>query len=295
MNFNYRSLEDLIFLTKKNLDKIPKDIDLVVGIPRSGLLLANLISLYINKPISDLNGFLNGQILSHGKRKLKENIEFNKILIVDDSLWSGDEINEAKTKINSLKSSNIEFIFLVGIINPKKISLVDIFFESVNGPRIFEWNILNSWIYSKSCTDLDGILCFDPTEEENDDGKKYENFILNAKPKFTPFLKVNTIVTARLEKYRSLTIKWLEDNNIEFDSLIMMNLPNKDARIKAGNHASFKAQIYKKSETQLFIESAEWQAKEIFRLSNKPVFCSENMKMYFPIEKKNKLFQKFFK
>lgn len=48
-DFNY--INTLVF---NNLYKIPNDIDLIVGIPRSGLLVGGLVAEYINKPIMDL-------------------------------------------------------------------------------------------------------------------------------------------------------------------------------------------------------------------------------------------------
>jgi adenine/guanine phosphoribosyltransferase-like PRPP-binding protein len=49
MNFvTYRDLnEDII----RNLHRIPNDIDVVVGVPRSGLLVASQIALYRNLPV----------------------------------------------------------------------------------------------------------------------------------------------------------------------------------------------------------------------------------------------------
>ena len=42
MYIEYRSIADMNNIIVKNLQKLPHDIDLVVGIPRSGLLPANL-------------------------------------------------------------------------------------------------------------------------------------------------------------------------------------------------------------------------------------------------------------
>ncbi len=52
---NYKGFDDLSRDIKKNLYKIPKNISWVVGIPRSGLLAVNLISLFINRPLTDLD------------------------------------------------------------------------------------------------------------------------------------------------------------------------------------------------------------------------------------------------
>lgn len=50
--------------------------------------------------------------------------------------------------------------------------------------------------------DIDGVLCADPTPEENDDGEKYRHFLLNTPPLFIPKVTIGTLVTSRLEKYR---------------------------------------------------------------------------------------------
>ena len=47
--------------------------------------------------------------------------------------------------------------------------------------------------------DIDGVLCADPTPEENDDGEKYRHFLLNAPPLFIPKVTIGTLVTSRLE------------------------------------------------------------------------------------------------
>ena len=47
---NYRSIADLNHTILKQLHMLPRDFDLVVGVPRSGMLPANLIALYLNLP-----------------------------------------------------------------------------------------------------------------------------------------------------------------------------------------------------------------------------------------------------
>ncbi len=55
---NYRSISDLNQVILKRLYIIPRDIDLIVGIPRSGMFPANLLALYLNKPVTDLGSFI---------------------------------------------------------------------------------------------------------------------------------------------------------------------------------------------------------------------------------------------
>ena len=82
----YRNITDLNNIILKKLSILPRDFDLIVGIPRSGMLPANILALYLNKPLTDLNSFVNGHIYKAGERGQFFDIkEFKKILIVDDA------------------------------------------------------------------------------------------------------------------------------------------------------------------------------------------------------------------
>ena len=82
---NYRSISDLNQIILKRLYIIPRDIDLVVGIPRSGMFPANLLALYLNRPVTDLGSFINGHIYKAGERgQFFDSRRYKKILIVDD-------------------------------------------------------------------------------------------------------------------------------------------------------------------------------------------------------------------
>ena len=75
---------------------------------------------------------------------------------------------------------------------------------------------------------------------------------------------------------------WLKKNHVKYDKLVMLDLPNKEARQRANCHASFKAKEYKLSTTyKLFVESSLQQAIEINRLTKKPVLCTETFQMIY--------------
>jgi uncharacterized HAD superfamily protein/hypoxanthine phosphoribosyltransferase len=280
----YRSIPDLNQIILKRLHILPRDFDLVIGIPRSGMLPANLLALYLNKPFTDVHSFTNGHIYSSGERsQFFDNNANKKILVVDDSVSSGSALIKCK---ESLKKYENEYSisYCAIYVVPGKEKMVDYYFELVPLPRYFQWNILNHIILEKSCFDIDGVLCPDPTDDQNDDGPKYLKFITNAPPLYVPGSKIGTIVTSRLEKYRQETESWLQKNNIRYRKLVMMNLPNKEARIRAGNHGQFKAEEYKSMEYDLFVESNINQALEINRITKKPVLCTENFEMIFESE-----------
>ncbi len=280
----YRNIADLNNIILKRLSILPRDFDLIVGIPRSGMLPANLLALYLNKPYTDIHSFLNGHIYKAGARSQFFDIkDFKKILVVDDSIASGDAMEKCKESLKDVKE-NFSISYCAIYVIPGKEKIVDYYFEVVPLPRYFQWNILNHTTLEKACFDIDGVLCVDPTDEQNDDGEKYLDFIVHAPPLFIPGSKIGTIVTSRLEKYRKETETWLKANNVKYNQLVMLDLPNKEARIKANSHAEHKAKTYFSSYYVLFVESSLSQAIEINMITKKPVLCTENFEMIFKAE-----------
>lgn len=277
----YRNISDLNQIILKRLNVLPRNFDLIVGIPRSGMLPANLLALYLNRPYTDIDSFLNGHIYKSGERGQFFDIkQFKKVLVVDDSIASGSAMQKSKDRLKALEN-DFDIKYCAIYVVPGKEKKVDYLFEVVPLPRYFQWNVFNHTSLEKACFDIDGVLCIDPTGEQNDDGEKYREFILNAPPLFIPGAKIGTLVTSRLEKYRTETETWLKNNNIRYNELIMLDLPDMKARQKANNHAEHKAKYYMEKPYVLFIESSLSQALEINRITKKPVLCTENFEMIF--------------
>ena len=278
---NYRSISDLNETILRNIYIIPRDIDLIVGVPRSGMMPANLLSLYLNLPYTDIHSFIKGYIYKSGARKqFFDSSEYKKILVVDDSIASGSALRECKENLQHL-NAKFEFKYCVVYATPEKESALDYVFELVSTPRYFQWNIFNHSTLEKACFDIDGVLCKDPSSEENDDGKKYRSFLLNAAPLYIPGSKIGTLVTSRLEKYREETEAWLKANNVKYNKLVMLDLPDMKTRQKTNCHGTHKAKEYKLKNYNLFVESELGQAIDINRITKKPVFCTENFKMIY--------------
>ncbi|MEW6629410.1 MAG: phosphoribosyltransferase [Pseudomonadota bacterium] len=283
---NYRSISDMNDAIVRNLHRLPRDIDLVVGVPRSGILAATLVSLTANIPMTDLDSFLAGRLYTSGLTKRwagldRQTSEMRKILVIDDSIIGGTAMRDAREKV---AASGIEgdFIFAAVFGLSLKHEETDVVFEAVPHPRMFQWNFMHHMFLEQCCVDIDGVLCLDPTEEENDDGPVYEKFLAEARPLLVPTRKIGWLVTSRLEKYRKLTETWLDKHGIRYDHLVMLDLPNKAERQRLGAHGSFKAGFYRKSDAILFIESEHQQALKIAELSGKPVLCVETNVVTYP-------------
>ncbi len=277
---NYRSIADLNNIIRKRLSDIPRDVDIIIGIPRSGLLPATIIALLLNKPLITINELTNDQIDTFSTRSLNYSYQYRKAFIIDDSCYSGTSMKRAREFIKEHLNSEMETIFAAVYVTKEATSLVDFYFEICEQPRFFEWNIMNHVAAMSSCYDMDGVLNLDPTDEENDDGPLYENFIKNAVPLFIPKYEIGAIVTSRLEKYRELTEEWLHKHGVKYKYLFMLDVPDKETRMRMGLHAPFKALVYDQIGAALFFESDDSQARYINESTNKPVYCTGSNRFY---------------
>lgn len=285
---NFKSYADLSSDIFSNIHKVQaNNYHLVVGLPRSGMIPAYMISLLLNIDCTDLNSFVRNEKLTKGrtrktKRLLGHAWDAQKVLLVDDTVCSGSSMDIAVRSIP--RECPCEVTRLAVYAEKSGLQSVDVYLEIVSLPRVFQWNIFHHAVVNNACVDIDGVLCVDPTHRENDDGEKYINFLKSAKPLILPTYRIHSLVTNRLEKYRAHTVRWLEEQNIQYDNLVMLDLPTMEERQRSGIHSKHKAEYYKSSRTQMFIESDERQATEIARLSGKPVYCFEANRMCYPDE-----------
>lgn len=276
----YRTLADLSNLVRNNIYKIPHDIDLVVGIPRSGMLPANMIALFLNKRLTDIDSFVEGRIFISGERsKFIKDAVIKKVLVVDDSVNSGSAMLKAKDKLKDI-SNQIDLLYAAPIVTSWGKHNVDFFFEIIDDDRVFEWNIFHHSILEWSCVDIDGVLNIDPVID--DDGPIYKRFLQEALPLFTPTANIGALVSCRLEKYREDTEKWLEQNGINYNHLEMLPFRSRTERVKWGKYGEYKGFYYRDHDYSLFLESDPYQARTIAEISQKPVICISSNQLIIP-------------
>ena len=284
----YIRLQDLCSTIRNNIYKIPHDVDAVIGVPRSGMIAASIVSEYLNVPLGDVNTFKDLKYVSGGDRlSLIKRTSTHKILVVDDSVFSGKSMRETKEKLKNVEG--YEFIYCVVYLEGDKGEKeIDLYLEDMrhedkgwNNICLYEWNIMNHYgfVMEKIMWDLDGVFCVNPLRDDNEE--EYLEFIKNATPLFTPKVRLNKILTYRCNKYRKETEEWLAKNGIRYNLLGMVAADNYIQRHQiAPSSAEYKANIYKQDDAQLFIESEANQAEQIWKLAGKPVLCIENNYLY---------------
>lgn len=285
---NYRSIADLSRVIREGAHKVPADVDLIVGIPRSGMLPANMLALHLNRKVCDLSSFLGNLPIMHGYTRQSSHAQLNfpqdaqHILVIDDSVNSGASMEAAKGLMEKAVAGK-RVTYSAAYATADSTHKVDIHFEVVPQPRAFEWNLMHRSLLDECCVDIDGVLCHDPLPEENDDGAAYRKFLLGARPLVVPTYPVGHLVTSRLEKYREETMAWLSMRGIVYRHLHMLDLPDAATRRNLGAHGIFKASIYASlTDARLFIESEPYQALEISRKAGKPALCYSNQTLYSP-------------
>jgi orotate phosphoribosyltransferase len=250
------------------------------------LLVANVLALQWNIPVTDPASLVAGRILGVGGRL--SHIDANqflqrpqKILVVDDSVYGGAAIRQTKAKLEAVASKH-DLHFAAVYASSSGRAYVDFTAEIIPHPRVFEWNLFHHSILLEACMDIDGVLCPDPTVDENDDGIRYREFVSNCRSRHVPSLKVGWLVTSRLEKYRAETEAWLHRQGIRYDHLLMLDLPDKATRIATKAARAFKAEQYRRTGAQLFIESDPDQARFIAAETQNYVICTDTMQMFGP-------------
>ena len=282
MPLEYRNVRDLNQCVADNLHKIPQDVNLIVGIPRSGMLPAMMLALYLDLPVTDLQGLLEGRLMQGGDRtRFIPEHDHCKALVVDDSIFTGAALKQVRAEIAAANLPH-EVLYCSIYVRADRVNDVDIYFEQLEGSKwLFEWNKFNHGMVPSLCVDFDGVLCRDPLREEDDDGERYLHFLKTAEPKFRPRRKIGWIVTSRLEKYRPQTEEWLARHGVEYGELRMMDLPTLQDRTP-WKAMQFKAQVYGDTRSSLFVESHLGQAEQICRLSGRPVLCIQNGELLRP-------------
>lgn len=280
---NYRSVSELNADVRQLARELSGRVDLVVGVPRSGLLAANLLCLHLDVSMTDVDGLCEGRLLQTGHRYdgVASIDDCERVLVLDDSVTTGRQMTETKRR---LSEHDFPFDLEYGAVyvSSKGHRYVDHWVEVVRNPRVFEWNLMHHPRLELCCVDIDGILCRDPTEAENDDGERYREFLTTVEPQVIPTETVGWLVTCRLEKYREETEAWLDEHGVDYENLVMMDLPSKAERQRRGSHAEYKASVYEATDASLFIESSHRQAVKISKLSRRPVFCYDTNEMITP-------------
>lgn len=277
------SLSDMTRQASAIASMAPWDTRVVIGSARSGLAPAGIIASLLHLPLVSLSqseGDIvecgNGFRLRRGQHVRAGSDE--RALLVDDTIFGGTSMQKnlqvAKESFSRVTTAAC-YTTMSSPIRP------DIYGRVLESPHILEWNFMNCVQTQFLAVDFDGVLCENPTWDQDDDGPKYLDFIRNAMPKYIPRLcPVPLIVTARIERYREETVKWLDKHKVKYRKLVMhpadtLQERNNDciSTYKANHFKKWKEETGSPMMEQCFVESEPSQAIRISRISGATTIC----------------------
>ncbi len=272
--YDFVTVDELVIWTTDWIKSFPTSYDIIVGISRSGLLVADIIALKLGKPLTTPELFGCNHFW---KSKLMEKKgEYKNILLVDDSITSGKTMEESLQLLCSY-CENINITKAALIATKESKALVDLYYKIIPHPRIFEWNLLHAK-KGKLISDLDGVISENCPPGVDSDEELYTKWIKNAKPYLIPAFEIDVILSNRLEKYRSETEEWLAKHGVRYKELILWNIQYKQER--DGKYAQRKVEVLLKIKPAMFWESSFAEAKQIWKATKIPTLCIDEMILF---------------
>lgn len=231
------------------------------------MLPATVLATALSVPLADVHSFHAGTAWKW-RHEVLTGVSFERVLLVDDSAGSGLAMQLALAKM----PSEVRISTCAVYATQEAATGLTLAFEICPKPRKFEWNFWRDGYLKNCASDMDGVLCLDPSREQKKDPAKYRDFALNARPLHIPARPLGAVVTGRHEKWRPETEAWLAAQGIVYGSLHMWN--------GEGTHPAHKARVFSKLGLELFVESEPEQSEFIMKAVKKPVLCIKSRKLY---------------
>lgn len=285
---NFRSIAQLSDQLLRWSRELPRDIEVVAGIPRSGLLAANILALYLNVPLTDVDGLLRGTCYPSGARRrqrkpqpdagsgLAPDVDFlaspRRVLVLDDSVLGGRAMAKARDRVASGNLPH-EITYGAVYVSPRRRHVVDVACELLNPPRVFEWNLFHIGLLEEFCVDLEGVLLPSPARAPGT--ADFGTALASATPLVSPSREIGWLVTSRAEADRHLILEWLERHDIRCRNLVAIGDGG-----PAGTAA--RADLYRDVEARLYISDSLSGAVQLARMADRQVLCTRTMQLVEP-------------
>lgn len=272
---SFRSIEDLVLAVQNLADRVPNQYDLIVGVPRSGLFPANILALKFGRPLiaAGLPESVGPWISGSSERTFDQP---ESILVLDDTATTGKAVLKAKAAVQERYPDALVNTAVV-YAAPNTKDMVDYYAEVIPQPRYFEWNLMHSK-QGILATDMDGVLCENCPPGVSDDEEAYVHWMKTAKPHLIPGFSIEYIVTNRFERHRAITETWLHDHGVDYGQLLMSPLSQKPET--QGHQITHKVKRLCAIKPDIFWESSEWEAENIWRQTRVPTLCTDEMIFY---------------
>lgn len=244
---------------------LPRDITLVAGIPRSGMIPAAILAAHLHLPLAELSAEGVRHLAGGSRTRMMADATRGRVLVVDDTAYGGTALRRARRTL-----ADVDALYAAVYVRREVAGVADIYAEILPSPHLLEWNLMNNGpfrggahnrLYGAGIAcDFDGILCHDLASG----GAPGSPYLL---PRM---LACRLIVTGRHESSRTATEDWLRAWGVRWDRLEMLPDGTSGTAEAIARH---KSQHYAGSDCGFFLESDPGQAARIHEITHKPVIC----------------------
>jgi hypothetical protein len=240
-----------------------------IGVPRSGLLLANMLALHLNKHLLPLPWLWRGdsvEPLRRGSRGMGP----GHVVVIEDSVLTGATLRQLMRRVKD-SGPHRPVRFAAAYVRADTPGLFPGLLYARVIPRYaaFAWNWAHQRRLEQAVLDMDGVLF--PMGAAIDE--------LDAVPLVVPTYAPLAIATGRREKYRAATLAWLRRWGIPTRTLHMMPT-DKDAHATVGGVVGHKSSVAKALGALWFVESEADQSADISTAAGIPVLCTADWRLY---------------
>ena len=266
---------DLVGMTNEWVKQLPNEFDLIVGVPRAGLLIADAIALYYGVPWATPSGVNRQEFFFTHNAVMPE---IKRILVVEDFIKNGGQLRLCAEAVQrSLPDAVVKTGSLLVASEAK--GLVDYYYKVNEGFLIPEWDIIKLRKEKSLVSDLDGVLCKDPPECALQTPEVFRDWIGKAEPNLIPRYKLDAVVTVRDEAFRKETEAWLQKNKVAYNELLMF--AGSGLRPSLADSIRHKVEHLKRLNPSWFWESNSEIAKAVNKKTGIRTLCTDEMAIYF--------------
>jgi uncharacterized HAD superfamily protein/hypoxanthine phosphoribosyltransferase len=277
-NIEFITFQQLTDWTIEWTKRLPQNYDVIVGIPRSGLIVASIIACRLGKPLTTPDKMLNAEYWLPTKDQTIKIGKVRNVLLVDDATGRGETMQTFYWQLKNVFGDSLNITRASLLVEKRATDKVDLYYKVLTKGAFFEWNLVHCERRPLG-VDIDGVLCEEPPPEVDADERKYVNFISNARPYIIPQYTIEVIVTNRLERYREITEEWLKRHNVKYKNLIMLDLPSKRFRTQKIMIQN-KVNAIRQFDLYWFWESNWTEAQAIYKACRIPVLCIDKMVLF---------------
>jgi orotate phosphoribosyltransferase len=268
------TMDDMLCWTRDWVRHLPQAYDVIVGIPRSGLLVANILALKLGKPCTTPDLF--GEQRMWQSKRMPDPGPVRRVLLVDDSVNSGTTMAQARKAIQSARPG-MEVTTAALVAHPGSRRKVDLYYIEVPQPRLFEWDIMHQKKVERIGVVFEGFLALPITTRAagpKGNGGWRGVFM---KPYLIPTYAIDLIIGTQSETRRGAVEAWLRRHGVRFRELVLWNRPDP---FDAGAYLDFVAAVLALRKPDLYLESDPERARHIWQQSATPTLCTEDMRLH---------------